>query len=138
MTADVTPHLAEAVGLAARVQGLFRYYALELVGRHSARLVRCHRTVDVLGEVPMTWDFGQTYQLTLGVVGNHLRASVDGQVLFEVEDTDGDLDSGGVALMVTDGRTATETVRVRPCGPGLDPVRPQNSGQPDVHEETTT
>ena len=33
VSADVTPHLADAVGLAARVQGLERGYLLELVGR---------------------------------------------------------------------------------------------------------
>lgn len=109
VTADVTPHLAEAVGLAARVQGLRRYYALELAGRDEVRLVRGDV---VLASRPYTWEFGRTYTLALRAAGTHLRASLDGEVLFDIEDAA--LDCGGVALLVTEGRTATQTVRVTP------------------------
>ncbi|HEX6499050.1 MAG TPA: ADP-ribosylglycohydrolase family protein [Micromonosporaceae bacterium] len=112
VSADVTPHLAEAVGLATRVQGLRRYYALELAGRDEVRLVRGDV---VLARRPYRWEFGRTYTLALRAVGTHLRASLDGEVLFDIEDAA--LDCGGVALLVTEGRTATQTVRVTPVTP---------------------
>ena len=109
VTADVTPHLAEAVGLAARVQGLRRYYALELAGRDTVRLRRHDRE---LASRPWPWEFGRTHQLSLTVAGSRLTARVDGAVVLEA--TDRALDRGGVALLVTEGRTATQQIRIHP------------------------
>ncbi|WP_433205580.1 ADP-ribosylglycohydrolase family protein [Dactylosporangium sp. CS-047395] len=112
VTADVTPHLAAAAGLAARVQGLLRYYALELAGLDTARLVRGGT---VLAETPFPWSYGTTYQLTLTVAGDRIRAGVDGTTLFDL--TDGSLPAGGVALLVIEGRTATQKVEIAPTPP---------------------
>nr|BFE56209.1 ADP-ribosylglycohydrolase family protein [Dactylosporangium thailandense] len=112
VTADVTPHLAAAAGLAARVQGLRRFYALELAGPDTARLVCGDR---VLAERPFPWTYGTTYQLTLTVTGTRIRAGVDGDTLFDLED--GSLPAGGVALRVTEGRTATQRVEITPTPP---------------------
>ena len=71
VTADVTPHLAEAVGLAARVQGLRRYYALELAGRDTARLVR-HG--DRAGHPAVPWEFGTHLHAHAAVAGARLTA----------------------------------------------------------------
>ena len=109
VTADVTPHLAGAVGLAARVQGLRRYYALELADRDTARLVRHDH---VLASRPFPWEFGRTYHLSLTVAGDRLTARVDGTVVAEA--TDPTLDRGGIALLVTEGRTATERITITP------------------------
>lgn len=57
------------------------------------------------------WDFYRTYQLRLTVAANHLSASVDGAELTATDDA---FDSGGVALLIEDGRTVTEAVHVRP------------------------
>jgi ADP-ribosylglycohydrolase len=109
VTADVTPHLARTAGLAARVQGLRRYYAVELAGRDTVRLVR-HE--DVLDSRPFPWEFGRTYRLSLTVAGDRLTARVDGAVV--AESTDPTLDCGGVALLVTEGRTATQQISIVP------------------------
>ncbi|HEY2669385.1 MAG TPA: ADP-ribosylglycohydrolase family protein [Rugosimonospora sp.] len=111
VTADVTPHLAAAVGLAARVQGLRRYYALELAGPDQP-LARLVRGDTVLAACPFVWTFGRTYQLTLDMDGDHIRALIDGATLFDLRD--GAYDCGGVALRVTEGRTATQHVRITP------------------------
>ncbi len=51
----------------------------------------------------------------LQVKDDLLRASIDGRVLFEVQDRAGDaLEGGGVALIVDTGSIATQAVRVRP------------------------
>ncbi|GAA2364728.1 hypothetical protein Cme02nite_32560 [Catellatospora methionotrophica] len=109
VTADVTPHLARAAGLAARVQGARDYYALELAGRDTARLVCGDR---VLASAPLPWEFGTTYTLRLTVAGSRLTGSVDGTVLFDLHDET--LAHGGIALVVTEGRTTTHEVNITP------------------------
>jgi hypothetical protein len=116
VTADVTPHLAAAAGLAARVQGLGRYYAVELAGEHI-RLVRGVPNGEpvVLAQQPYGWAYGRTYHLFLTVDGDRIRAGVDGRSLFD--ERDDAFDSGGVALTVTEGRTATQVVDVTQLSP---------------------
>jgi len=109
VTADVTPHLAASAGLVARYQGLQRYYALELADRNTVRLVQHHT---VLASRSFDWEYGRTYHLALTVDGDRLVAAVDGETLFDLNDPT--LDCGGVALVVTEGRTATQQVRITP------------------------
>ena len=61
VSADVTPHLADAAGLAARVQGLERGYLLELVGRHRVRLVKRWDGETELASTAFAWEYGTTY-----------------------------------------------------------------------------
>lgn len=113
VSADVTPRLADAVGLAARVQGMRRYYALRLVGRRCVQVVRVCGDETVLAEAPFAWDFYRTYQLSVTVVGEHVRGEVDGLELDAV-DPESPLDGGGVALLIRAGHTVTDAVRVQP------------------------
>jgi len=120
VSADVTPHMAKSAGIAARVQGMRRYYALLLCnegadGHPTARLVKALDGNTVLAEVDLAWEFGETHELCLEVMGTHLRAWVDAQQLFELDDTDRPLTGGGVALVCEEGRTATQVVRVQPA-----------------------
>lgn len=123
--ADVTPHMVRSAGLAARVNGLRRYYALRLVDRALVQLVRVLDDETVLAQRTFCWEFGRTYQLRLAVVGDRIRAAVDGITLTA---TDGAslLSSGGIALMVEEGRTATEVVRVGPAFATDDDARPHH------------
>jgi hypothetical protein len=121
VTADVTPHMVKAAGIAARVQGLRRYYALLLCndgadGHPKARLVKALDGDTVLAETEFSWAFDETHELSMEVVGTHLRAWVDGQHLFDVDDADCPLTAGGIALVCEEGRTATHAVTVRPAG----------------------
>jgi len=122
VSADVTPHMVTSAGIAARVQGMRRYYALLLCndgtdGHPMARLVKALDGNMVLAETDFAWEFGETHDLSLEVVGSHLRAWIDGQQLFEVDDADRPLAGGGVALICEEGRTATQVVKVRPVVP---------------------
>lgn len=114
VSADVEPRLARAVGLAARVQGLRRYYAIRLLDRRVVQLVRVLGAETVLAEQPFDWDFYRTYDLSLVVDGARIRASV-GDVHLTA--TDSELSGGGVGLLIEDGHTATQTVRVQPLTP---------------------
>ncbi len=114
VSADVTPHMAAAAGIAARVQGMRRYYALLLCADGAIRLVKALDGDTVLAEQDFPWAFDETHDLSLEVVGTRLRAWVDGEQVFDVHDTERPLAGGAVALVCQEGRTATETVRVQP------------------------
>lgn len=110
--ADVTPHLARAAGIAARVQGMRRYYALLLCNDDKIRLVKALDGEEVLAEVNWPWAYGETHELCLEVVSNRLCAWVDREQVFAFEDTISPLDGGAVALVIHEGRTATHKVQV--------------------------
>ncbi len=115
VAADLTPHLASAVGIAVHVQGLHRYHALLLGADGVARLIRCLDGEHVLASAPHEWELGRTHQCSLEVVGSRLRAVVDGDELFDVEDPDSRLTSGAIGLVVADGRVGCRTVMVGPA-----------------------
>lgn len=109
--ARICPHLAAATGLAVRVQGLRRYYALLLAERGRARLVRVLGATHVLGEAEFSWEFDRPYALALAAQGRYLSARVDGQLLFAVTDPDPSLDGGAIGLICAEGH-----VEVGPVG----------------------
>lgn len=114
VSAPVRPHMVLSAGIGARVQGMRRYYALLLTRGGKARLVKALDGDAVLAEADFSWDFDVTYELSLRVRGNRLRASIDGEEIFEVEDDDRPLAGGAVALVCEEGRMESEVVRVRP------------------------
>ena len=115
---DLTLHLCKAAGIAARVQGMHRYYALLLGraadGRGVARLVRALDGDTVLAEADFPWEYGETHTFSLRVTGDRLQGSIDNldETLFDV--TDSELDGGGIALVVEEGRVMSDEVVVRP------------------------
>jgi hypothetical protein len=115
ISADVTPHMVRSAGIAARVQGMRRYYALLLCNDGKVRLVKALDGDTVLAETDFSWEFGETHDLGLEVVGTRLKAWIDGKRVFEVDDADRPLASGAVALVCEEGRTATQAVTVRPA-----------------------
>ena len=120
--AAITPHLAQAAGIAARVQGLCRYYALTLQQGGTVRLVKLRDGETLLAELPFPWELGQTYQFQLEVAGNELRAWVlqDGapldeqQPLFTYTDLDHPLTGGAAAFVVHSGSIASDAMHVEP------------------------
>jgi hypothetical protein len=118
--ADVTPHMVRSAGIGARVQGMRRYYALLLCNDGKARLVKALDGNTVLAEMDFAWKFGDTHDLALEAVGTRLRAWVDGDRIFELDDADRPLTGGAVALLCEEGRTATQAVEVRPADRAME------------------
>jgi len=115
VSATLVPQLVQAFGLAIRVQGLRRYYALVLSEGSRARLVKMRDDeTRVLAETNFAWTRDQTYTLALRADGARLVASVDGQRLFDVVDEDQPLTSGGVALLCAEGTVVVRAVTVGP------------------------
>ena len=113
-SAAITLHLAKAAGLAVRVQGMQRYYALLLCDDNRVRLVKALDGDTVLAERAFPWTFGATHSFALTVRGQRIEASIDGETLFAVKDVDRPLDGGAVALVVEEGRIMCEAVVVKP------------------------
>jgi len=114
VSASLTPRLATAIGVGARVQGLRRYYALMLHADGTARLVKALDGETVLAKTPIAWELDRAYDLSLRIIGARLLAYVDGATVFDVEDTDRPLVSGGVALLCAQGCVDCDAVTVQP------------------------
>ena len=112
--AAVSIHIADAAGIAARVQGLERYYALLLCAGNKVRLVKKLDGSRTLAEKDFAFEWDQEVSLKFTVSGTRLQAWADGQALFDLQDTDRPLQSGAVALLIEAGRFACEEVRVTP------------------------
>ena len=59
--ADITPWLMDAGGIAVRVQGLKRFYALQLVKGNKIRLLKALDQDTILGERDFEWKIHHTY-----------------------------------------------------------------------------
>lgn len=112
VSADVTPHLVSRAGVAARVQGLTRFYALMVTLDQKVQLVKSVHAETVLAEAEFNWTLGDTLNMSLNVNGDELVGEINGAVVLTA--TDAALDSGAIGLVVADGRTATNTVTVAP------------------------
>ena len=116
---EITLHLCGSAGIAARVQGMRRYYALLLCrtdeGGGVARLIRALDGDTVLAEADFPWEYGESHAFALLVEGDRLRGCIDDldEPLFDV--TDNMLASGGIALVVEEGRVMSDEVSVRPA-----------------------
>lgn len=116
VSSTITPHMAGRFGIAARVQGLQRYDALVLSAGGKAQLIKALDGEVVLAEADFAWEFGKPYELSLQMTGNRIEGWVNGRRLFDIVDEDRPLAGGGVALLVTEGRIATDEISVAPAG----------------------
>jgi ADP-ribosylglycohydrolase len=117
VSAAITPHLVQEAGIGARVQGLRRYYALLLCHGGSVRLIKVLDGERVLAQSAFAWTFGGSYELSLLVAGTRIQAWIDGDPLFDLDDTDQPLRDGAIALVATEGRLSVDAVTVRPDRP---------------------
>jgi ADP-ribosylglycohydrolase len=113
VSADVCCHLGVCAGVAVRVQGMRRYYSLLLHRSGEVQITKVIGEETVLARAPFEWELGQTYQLQLCVRGNDLIASVDGREVLTASDEA--LTCGGMALVIEEGRTATQQIAVAPA-----------------------
>jgi hypothetical protein len=110
----ITLHRVKAAGVAARVQGLRRYYALLLCHDGKVRLFKVQGETTVLAAVDFPWNYGQTHQLTLSVSGSTIEGLVNNTLRLEVNDVLNPLESGAIALVCEEGHVTTRSVEVTP------------------------
>ena len=66
----------------------------------------------MIAEADFDWQYGETYLMDLQVDGSSLTGDINGQT--GISGTDDALDSGAIALLIEEGRTATQQVKVSP------------------------
>jgi ADP-ribosylglycohydrolase len=114
---EITPLLAKAWGLAARVQGRERYYALmfDAVDGGSVKLVKRDHEETILANDRFAWELDRPYTLELRLRDTKIEALVDGKELFSVRDEANlPLQGGAVGLVVDAGSISTQAVHVSP------------------------
>jgi ADP-ribosylglycohydrolase len=114
---EVTPLLAEGWGLAARIQGRERYYAVmfDRSDGGCARLMKRVHDETVLATAPFSWQLDQKYVVELQVEGSQIHAFVDGCKILEARDMQQlPLTGGGVGLVVDTGSISTTAVHITP------------------------
>ena len=114
--ATISPHMVASGGIAARVQGLNRYYALLLCRDGHVRLIKSRGNRTVLAEAPYPWEFDEAHELQLSVKDTRLIATVDKETIFNVEDNQDPLLKGGIAIVCEEGRMDAIDVDVCPNG----------------------
>ncbi len=110
--ATITLHLAKAAGLAVRVQGMRRYYALLLCDDGMVRLVKALDGDQILAEAAFAWQPDAVHTFSLEVEGQRIQAAIDGTILFDITDEERPLDGGGVAFVIEEGRIASDGVKI--------------------------
>ncbi len=113
LCSTITPHLARSCGLALRVQGLERYYAVLLTGQDKISLVKRLDGEHVLAQKDFKWEFYQSYEIKLQAIGSSISAWVNGELMFTHEDHHLPLMSGGVAVICEEGRIACGSISVQ-------------------------
>ncbi|MFN2237032.1 MAG: ADP-ribosylglycohydrolase family protein, partial [Anaerolineales bacterium] len=112
--ADITPWLMDAGGIAVRVQGLKRFYALQLVKDNKVRLMKALDNDTILAEKDFDWELHNSYLLKMQVSGNQVKAWVDGKLIFDISDEGTPLSGGAVAYVVDQGHIASQAMTVKP------------------------
>jgi len=112
--AAITPWLMDAGGIAARVQGLKRFYALQLGKGNKLRLVKVLDGDTTLGEKDFEWEIQSRYALKMQVSGNQIKAWVDDQLQFDTVDEHKPLLGGGVAYVVDQGHVSSQAMTIKP------------------------
>jgi len=106
----------KAFGLAARVQGMRRFYALLLEKSDRAVLVRVYDdNISRLAESAFKWAVDINYTFDLQIQGNILRAGLNGVELFEIQDDDTRLDCGAIAYLVDEACVLSASMEISPA-----------------------
>ena len=112
----LTVHLGVLGGLAARVQGLNRYYALVFLADDRIAIIRVRDDVRTeLASLSFGWELETAYDVSLEVEGRRIRGYVGAQAVLEAVDTTADaLLTGGIAFIINEGALSTDEVAVKP------------------------
>lgn len=105
-------NLAESAGVAVRVQGLRRYYALRLTRAGTVQIVKCNDQSHVIAETAFPWEFDDVVHFKFAVKGHHLDGTLNGTTALSAIDQGIPLRNGAVGIEVTEGRVGFETITV--------------------------
>jgi ADP-ribosylglycohydrolase len=99
-------HLGTPAGLAIRVQGLNRYYALLFLSGPERAVALIKARDEQRTELVRTafdWKYDTPYEVSVSVQGNVIRGRIVGACGPVLEAVDDEYGGGGIGLVVTDG-----------------------------------
>lgn len=106
-------NLGGSAGVAVRVQGLKRWYALLLMPGNRAALVKAHDEMrEELHSAYYEWTIDSTYQIAISVKRDLIKAQIDGEEICKAKDSQ--YREGGIGLILNEGSIAAEEVKVGP------------------------
>jgi ADP-ribosylglycohydrolase len=114
---EITPLIGKGWGLAARLQGRERYYALmfDATDGGQVRLVRRDHEETVLASDRFPWQLDRPYAVELHLRDTEIRAVIDGKQMFSVRDEDRlRLTGGAIGLVVDTGSISAQAVDISP------------------------
>jgi ADP-ribosylglycohydrolase len=114
VSARIASPLAARAGLAVRVQGLRRYYAVAVHRSGRLQLVKERDGRQILAEAEIPGGDRKDYALRVSVRGQTIRAFLDEVECIHVEDTDAPLESGAIGLFLEEGTLLCDEVHLRP------------------------
>jgi ADP-ribosylglycohydrolase len=103
-----------SAGVAARVQGLNRYYALVFMAGGRIALIKARdelRTILASGE--FDWKVDTPYQVVISTRGSSINGSIDGGPTLTA--TDDEYTGGGIGLVVTEGSISVKHITLTPA-----------------------
>ena len=112
VTSDIAIQRVKTGGLAARVQGLNRYYGLVINASNKLQLIKVINEPKVLKEIDFDLEYYKDYKLSLKVEDNKLSGYLDNKVVLEFADSSDVLENGAMGLIVEDGTMVTDEVIV--------------------------
>lgn len=114
-----TVGLGDPAGVAIRVRGLNRYYALLLTGNGTT--VSLVKALDekriVLARTEFNWELDQEYEISLTASGTKIEGRIAGSAIRLAAEDD-QYRGGGLGLVVTSGTASAGPVTVEPMLPG--------------------
>lgn len=115
VSAEITLHLGAWGGLAARVQGLRRYYGVRLLREGRLEIVRVRDDeTTILAAQPFEVALETAVPFTVTVAGPEIIARVGGQTLRARDDSAGAFREGALGLIIHEGALSTDSVRIGP------------------------
>lgn len=113
-----TVQLGRPAGVAVRVRGLNRYYAMLFSSDgDGGRTVELVKALDekriVLASAAFAWELDREYEVVLEAKGGHIAGRIGGTEV-ELVAEDGQYAGGGVGLVVTDGAASSGPISIEP------------------------
>lgn len=110
--------LGQAAGIAIRVRGLNRYYALLLTGNGTT--VSLVKALDekrlVLASVDFTWELDKEYELSIQAIGGKIEGRIGGSAI-RLAAEDAQYQGGGMGLVITNGTASAGPISIEPMMP---------------------
>ena len=116
VSSTVTPYLAKSAGLAIRVQGLKRFYAIVLCDDQTARLIKMDDTETVLAETPFAWSVFEAFPMTIEANGEMITGTIGDTVRLTATDPGTRLRTGSAGFTIEVGTMGAESLSVEPVG----------------------